>query len=151
MPAAWSRLLAAPARAGWTANDLNMLVGDWLGTGHRIPDTPHKPIGLLGAILRWHTTHNTLDVRPAALDDAREADERETASQAPESDDDAQGSARPEPAALDSPGRAAAMAEAARLAQQAARRRTETAAADAAALEAKITDARTVRRIRWTR
>jgi hypothetical protein len=47
-------------------------VSDWLGTGHTIPDNPHKPIGLLGAILTWHAN---LDARPAALDDAREATE----------------------------------------------------------------------------
>jgi hypothetical protein len=71
-PAAWSRILARPARHGWTPDDLNVVVSDWLGTGHRIPDNPHKPIGLLGAILAWHAN---LDARPAALDDAREAAE----------------------------------------------------------------------------
>ncbi|WP_045373272.1 hypothetical protein [Mycobacterium kyorinense] len=73
---AWSRLLAGPARHGWTARDLNQLITDWLGVGgHRIPDNPYKPIGLLGAILAWHGADNLGD-RPAALDDAREAAER---------------------------------------------------------------------------
>jgi hypothetical protein len=68
-------VLAAPARYRWTARDLNQLVTDWLGVGHWIADRPHKPIGLLGAILAWHGRDNLVD-RPAALDDAREAAER---------------------------------------------------------------------------
>lgn len=69
---AWSTLLAEPARRGWNARDLNQLITDWLGTGHRIPDNPHKPIGLLGAVLR---THGSLDERPTAADDARVREE----------------------------------------------------------------------------
>lgn len=72
--AAWSRILARPARHGWTPRDLNQMVTDWLSTGHWIPDSPHKPIGLLGAILARHGRDN-LDERPAALDDARDAQE----------------------------------------------------------------------------
>ena len=72
---AWAALLAAPARHGWTPRDLNQLITDWAGVhGRAIPDCPHKPIGLLGAILIWHGRDN-LDERPAALDEAREADE----------------------------------------------------------------------------
>lgn len=65
--------MAAPARHGWTPRDLNQLVTDWLGVGHWIPDSPHKPIGLLGAILAWHGLDN-LDQRPACYDDARYAE-----------------------------------------------------------------------------
>ncbi len=75
----WAGMLAGPAAAGWTPNDLTMLVRDWLATGHWIPDNPARPIALLGTLLAWHTSHNTLADRPAALDDAREA---ETAAQA---------------------------------------------------------------------
>ena len=69
---AWSKLLAGPARHGWKPRDLNRLVTDWLGTGHSIADNPHKPIGLLGAILG---SHGGLDERPTAADDAREREE----------------------------------------------------------------------------
>ena len=69
---AWSTLLAGPARHGWTPRDLNQLITDWLATGHSIPENPHKPIGLLGAIL---TSHGGLDERPAAADDARVREE----------------------------------------------------------------------------
>lgn len=78
---AWAALLAAPARHSWTAADLNQLITDWLGVGHWIADSPHKPIGLLGAILAWHGRDNLID-RPTALDDARDADERNCLSKA---------------------------------------------------------------------
>lgn len=64
--AAWAAILAAPAQAGWTAEDLNAAVSDWLIGGHRIPDTPARPIGLMGAILAAYTAHNDLTVRPTA-------------------------------------------------------------------------------------
>ena len=44
----WARILAGPAHHGWTPRDVNQLITDWIGTGHWVPDTPHKPIGLLG-------------------------------------------------------------------------------------------------------
>lgn len=70
--APWSHVLAGPARHGWTPRDLNQLITDWIGTGHWLPDTPHKPIGLLGAIL---SAHGNLEERPAVLDEAREREE----------------------------------------------------------------------------
>jgi hypothetical protein len=73
-PVAWAALLAAPAAHGWSPRDLNALIGDWVVGGRRIPDRPHKPIGLLGAMLAWHGRDN-LEERPAALDEAREAAE----------------------------------------------------------------------------
>ena len=73
-PSAWAAILAAPAAHGWTPRDLNQLIGDWLGVGYWIADAPHKPIGLLGAILAWHGADN-LNQRPAAADIAREAAE----------------------------------------------------------------------------
>ena len=74
-PTSWAAMLAAPAAAGWTPRDLTQLVTDWLGVGWRIPDSPARPIGLLGAILAWHGTDNLAD-RPSALDEAREAQTR---------------------------------------------------------------------------
>ncbi|WP_278315026.1 Replication protein Rep [Lolliginicoccus levis] len=50
-PRAWARLLDSPARHGWTVDDLNAAIGDWARSGHHLPASPHKPIGLLGAIL----------------------------------------------------------------------------------------------------
>jgi hypothetical protein len=65
----WANVLAGPAQHGWTARDVNQLITDWIGTGHWIPDSPHKPIGLLAAIL---TAHENLDDRPAAAEIAWE-------------------------------------------------------------------------------
>lgn len=68
----WVRLLTEPAKHGWTSRDINQLLTDWIGTGHWIPENPHKPIGLLGAILG---AHGNFDDRPAALDIAREQED----------------------------------------------------------------------------
>jgi hypothetical protein len=68
----WVHVLKGVADHGWTPRDVNQLITDWIGTGHWIPDAPHKPIGLLGAIL---AAHGNLDERPAALDVAREQEE----------------------------------------------------------------------------
>jgi hypothetical protein len=65
----WAWLLAGPARHGWTPRDVNTLIRDWVGTGHWLPDNPHKPIGLLGAML---AAHGDLNNRPSAYDVARE-------------------------------------------------------------------------------
>lgn len=69
---AWARVLTGAAQHGWTPRDVNQLITDWVGTGHWIPESPHKPIGLLGAIL---AAHGNLAERPAALDEAREREE----------------------------------------------------------------------------
>jgi hypothetical protein len=68
----WIHVLKGAAEHGWTPRDLNQLITDWTGTGHWIPESPHKPIGLLGRIL---AVHGNLDERPAALDVAREQEE----------------------------------------------------------------------------
>jgi len=65
-------VLNGAAEHGWTPRDVNQLITDWIGTGHWIPDAPHKPIGLLGGILK---SHGNLQERPAALDIAREREE----------------------------------------------------------------------------
>ena len=59
--------------------DINQLITDWIGTGHWLPDDPHKPIGLLGAIL---AAHGNLQERPAALEEARERAELAAAASA---------------------------------------------------------------------
>ena len=74
--APWARVLAGPARHGWTPRDVNSLIRDWVGTGHWLPESPHKPIGLLAAIL---TAHGDLTNRPSALEVAREREELEQA------------------------------------------------------------------------
>jgi hypothetical protein len=71
-PQAWARLLAGPEQHGWTPRDINQAIRDYIGVGNWVPDSPHKPAGLLGAILRWH---GNLAERPAAADEAREAEE----------------------------------------------------------------------------
>lgn len=122
---AWAALLAAPARHGWTPRDLNQLITDWAGVhGRSVPDSPHKPIGLLGAILVWHGRDNLAE-RPAALDEARDAAELAAARAriaaqlaARETTSAARAAGR---AALTGPGHAAARAV---LADIAARRRT---------------------------
>ena len=65
-------MLAGPARHGWMSRDVNQLIRDWIGVRGWLPDAPHKPIGLLGAMLAWH---GDLADRPAAADMAREAAE----------------------------------------------------------------------------
>lgn len=124
---------------------MNQLISDWLGVGHWIPDTPHKPIGLLGAILAWHGTDN-LDQRPATLDVARESAElaAHRARIATQATDRREHTRQREAgrAALQGSGRAWAAREITRLAQHSARRRTAAAAAEAAALHAAIDKAR---------
>jgi hypothetical protein len=65
-------VLKGPAEHGWTPRDINQLLTDWIGTGHWLPDLPHKPIGLLGGIL---AAHGNFEERPSALDVAREQEE----------------------------------------------------------------------------
>ncbi|MAS04615.1 MAG: helix-turn-helix domain-containing protein [Mycobacterium sp.] len=65
----WAAMLTTVAQHGWTPRDLNQLITDWVGTGHWIPESPYKPIGLLGKIL---ASHGNPAERPAALDEARE-------------------------------------------------------------------------------
>lgn len=147
-PTAWAAILAGPARHGWTPRDVNQLITDWLGVGHWIPDTPYKPIGLLGAILAWHGPDN-LDQRPAAADIAREAEHlaADPARRAEQAADCSAHARRRDAgrAALKGSGHAWAAREFARLARHAAQRRTAAAAAETAALEAAIDAARTRR------
>ena len=140
---AWAAVLAAPAAAGWCARDVTALVRDWAGVRGWIPDTPHRPIGLLGAALRWH---GDLAVRPAAIDMAMEAAELAAARArvaaqltAREHSAAARAAGR---AALAGPGRAAARQAAAEAHHRSLARRTQHAATDAATHEAAVRAAR---------
>ncbi len=144
---AWAALLAGPARHGWTPRDLNTVITDWAGvTGRRIPDRPHKPIGLLGAVLAWHGRDN-LDQRPAAIDEAREAAE----AAAHRAHLAAQRTAHIEHLrardaarrALGGPGHTAAREAAAAAARRSAHHRATTTAADDAIRQAAVQAART--------
>ena len=144
--AAWAALLAGPAAHGWSPRDLNQLVGDWLGVGgRRIPDHPHKPIGLLGAMLAWHGAER-LDDRPAAADVAREAAEL-TAHQTHLAEQRAthtehQCAREAGRRALASSGHAAARSAAAEAARRAATKRTRAVAKDAVRQAAAVAAAR---------
>nr|WP_244604094.1 helix-turn-helix domain-containing protein [Mycobacterium attenuatum] len=144
-PTSWAAMLAAPAAAGWTPRDLNQLITDWLGVGRRIPDSPARPIGLLGAILAWHGTDNLAD-RPAALDEAREAQARrveQAGRAASAAAHDAHLAARAAAQlAQRGPGRAEAFAALSAARHRSAQRRTAQAAAEQARLEALIERAR---------
>lgn len=145
----WAAMLAAPAAAGWTPADLTALVRDWLGTGHWVPDTPARPIALLGTMLAWHSSHNSLDDRPAALDEAREAEElaaarRRVRDQFRARDEYAAARATAQ-AALDGPGHAAARQAVAEAVRRAARKRTVIVAAETAQFDVMVQTARSPR------
>ena len=100
-----------------------------------------------GLLLAWHSAHNTLADRPAALDEAREAHERTARAAARqiarEADHDAHCKGRAAGrAAATGPGRAAVFAELAYARRRAATRRTATAAAEHTRVSAVIENAR---------
>jgi hypothetical protein len=142
---AWARVLASPAQHGWVARDVNQLIRDWIGVGHWLPDAPHKPIGLLYAMMAWHGADHLTD-RPAAADMACEAAElaaHRTRLAAQRAERDASLRARVVGrAALGGPGHVAARATAAEAAHRALLRRTQAAAAEAARLDAAVRAAR---------
>jgi hypothetical protein len=122
----WARILAEPARHGWTPRDINTLIRDWVATGHWVPESPHKPIGLLGAML---AAHGDLSQRPSAYEVAREQEEVAQARQriaaqlaARETNRQAREAGR---AALSGPGRAAARKALEHILERAKRRRYE--------------------------
>jgi hypothetical protein len=129
----WARILAGPARHGWTPRDVNTLIRDWVGTGHWLPEDPHKPIGLLGVMLAAHTD---LADRPSAYEVARELEELEqararTAAQLAARDDHrrARDAGR---AALAGPGHQAAREALRDIRERARRRRYDSPDADSA-------------------
>lgn len=146
---AWAAVLAAPAAADWTPRDLNQLISDFQAI-HRTQLTapPRRPIAALAAILHWHGRDNLGD-RPAALEEAREAAELLAASERVEAQH-AQRHAhhvqrQQARAALGGAGHRAALAAAAEATHNATRRRTHTAAAEAAHQERAVRRARGVK------
>ncbi len=140
---AWAAVLALPAQHRWSSRDVNTAIRDWAGVHRRLPDDPHRPIGLLGAIVKWH---GDPQIRPAALDEAREADElaaarERVAAQLAEREHTAAARAAAR-AALGGAGHAAARAAAAAAAVRAITRRTQAVAAETAARDAAIHAAR---------
>ncbi len=142
-PQAWAAVLQRAAEHRWSPRDLNQLLRDYVGAGKWIPETPHRPIGLLGAVLAWH---GNLAERPAALEEAREAeelaairaritDEQDALRQAQRARAEAQ-------AARGGAGHTAAMAAAREAAARAAARRTEQVARETAATDAAVRRAR---------
>jgi hypothetical protein len=123
----WARVLTGAAQHGWTPRDVNQLITDWIGTGHWIPDEPHKPIGLLGGIL---AAHGNLAERPAALDEARELAElaasRERLAQQLAEREASRTAREAGRAALSGPGREAARQALSEIAERARRRRRPT-------------------------
>ncbi len=117
-------MLTGAARHGWTPRDINQLITDWIGTGHWIPESPHKPIGLLGAIL---AAHGNLAERPAALDEAREREElaaaRERLAKQLAERETNRAAREAGRAALSGPGREAARQALEQIAERARRRR----------------------------
>lgn len=107
--APWAPILIGPAEHGWTPRDINQLISDYIGTGNWVPDAPYKPAGLLGAMLRWH---GDLQERPAAADEAREAEQlakdRARIAQQCRDHEHHQRARAAAKAALDGPGHAAA-------------------------------------------
>ncbi|OKH62492.1 hypothetical protein EB74_16460 [Mycobacterium sp. SWH-M5] len=71
-PRGWAAALAGPAAHGWTPEDLNIALAEWVRVGgHWMPETPYKPIGLLRKVLAWH---GDLSNPPTAAERAREAE-----------------------------------------------------------------------------
>lgn len=139
---AWAAMLAAPARHGWTARDLNQLITDWLGvTGRMIPGAPYKPIGLLGTILAWHGSEN-LDDRPGAAEEAREAEELAAAAARVARAQQTTEVTPPCGPHAGGAGRVAARAAAMEAARNAARKRTGEAARQTAQLDEAVRRAR---------
>lgn len=143
-PQAWASNLQTVAKHGWSARDLNALIRDFAGARWLAPN-PHKPIALLGAILKWHGDPR---VRPAAADEAREAQEL-AAVRARLADDDNErkhNQAKREQgiAALVGPGRAEAMRLAAEATRRSLQRRTQQVAREVAAVDAAIRAARQI-------
>jgi hypothetical protein len=123
-PTPWARIFTGPAAHSWTARDMNQLITDWIGTGHWVPDSPHKPIGLLAAIV---AAHGNFEERPAAAEEAREEAERAAArarlvAQAAELETNRRARENGR-AALSGPGRAAVQEVLQQIAQRARQRR----------------------------
>ena len=141
-PQAWASNLQAAALHGWTARDVNQVIRDFAGA-RWLAEHPNKPIALLGAILKWH---GDLSVRPAAAEEAREAQElaeaRERIAASQAELDSNQRARRDGQAALSGTGRAEALRIAAAAARSAVARRTDLVAREVAAVDAAVRAAR---------
>lgn len=141
-PYAWASNLQAAASHGWTARDINQAIRDFAGA-RWLAEHPNKPIALLGAILKWH---GDLSVRPAAVEEARDAQElaearaRIVAAQAEL--DRNQRARRDGQAALSGTGRAEALRIAAAVARRALTRKTDIVAREVAVADAAVRAAR---------
>ncbi|MBN7459183.1 repa [Mycobacteroides abscessus subsp. abscessus] len=73
-PRGWAKLLAAPAAADWTPEDINTMIREWASVGgNYLPPEPYRPHGLLGAIFK---AYGDLANRPAAHAQAQAAEQR---------------------------------------------------------------------------
>lgn len=73
-PRGWAGLLAKPAAHGWTAEDINVMIREWVTVGgNYLPPEPYRPHGLLGAIFKQYAADQGLEHRPAAAAQAQAA------------------------------------------------------------------------------
>ena len=137
---AWAAILERPAQNGWIDKDINHVINDWIRiTKRTIPNTPYKPIGLLGVILIWYGIDNFSE-RPAASEEARIAAELKEAAERIKKQ-------KKEPTKPNGPyaggyGRIAAMAVAAAAKYRAIKKRTAEAARQQRELEKAVERAR---------
>lgn len=75
-PGKLAAVLAKPAAHGWTPADLDQLLRDHVSLGGWIAADPRDPVRILGWILK---THGDMEDRPAAAEEAREAEFRRAA------------------------------------------------------------------------
>ena len=142
-PGYWAPTFAAPENAGWDARDVNTLLADW-ALSNWIPDNPHRPIGLMRAVIATHSDEHS---RPADPERARDRDEAQARARA-------RVESRAEQArnaaaralgrqAVSGPGLSAAHRIAAEAARSAAAKRAHHAAAEAERIAAAVEAART--------
>ena len=68
----WARILAGPAAHGWTPEDINAALTEFVTvSGRYLPERPYRPIGLVGAAINAAGVEHP----PAAADRARAAAE----------------------------------------------------------------------------
>lgn len=75
-PGKLAAVLARPAAFGWTPADLDQLLRDHVSLGGWIATDPSDPVRLLGWLLK---KHGDMEDRPAAAEEAREAELRRAA------------------------------------------------------------------------
>ncbi|MFV8287956.1 hypothetical protein ACNQPY_26265 [Mycobacteroides abscessus] len=71
-PRGWASLLAKPAAYGWTGEDINVMIREWVTVGgNYLPPEPYRPHGLLGAIFTQYAADQGLEHRPASAAQAQ--------------------------------------------------------------------------------